>query len=475
MSFIRKKNINGKLYAYEVTTFYDKTKKYSRQKSKYLGVVDNETGDIKKVYNKKNTLENNSTSSILNFGQSYIIYQTLKSMKLYEFITKFFKGKADTIMALISYQIIKSGPSSGAEDWYNISMEKFFYKNACMKSQNLSKIYAWLNTLLSNNFFFKEYINYFFPNQKGLLIDSTALPASVNDDINQWGYTSEGIKKNITCLLLADTKSYLPIYFRTIPGSIPDKSVLEATLFDLDELGLKIENTIFDSGFYTKSNIKLLLSHKINFLTRVPKNLILYKDIIKDDLSDLESFKNAVKYRERALYIKEKNISLEENEKSTCYAYIILDIEKRAKDLKKSLLNCIENKEELEEYERKNKGIFVLLSSKKISKNLVLEKYYTRQRIEQLFGFAKSKNKIVPLRKHTEETINGFLIISFLSVACYNTIKKNLSNQYSVEEALRSLEGLRCKIYNSEKDYKVYELTKKQKLIFEQLKIDVPN
>ena len=199
MSFIRKKNINGKLYAYKITTYYDKEKKYTRQRSEYLGVVDDQTGEIQKIYKNKE----NKIYGIINFGQAYIIYEVLRSMNLYQFITNFFGKDADTIMALVSYQIIKGGPASGAQDWFDISIEKFLYKNANMKSQNLSKIYCMLGKNLNNNSFFREYIKQFFPEKKGLLIDSTVLLTSINEDINQWGYTSEGIKKSITCLLLA--------------------------------------------------------------------------------------------------------------------------------------------------------------------------------------------------------------------------------------------------------------------------------
>ena len=47
MSFIRKQIINGRTYAYNITSYWDKEKKISRQKSEYLGVFDNDTGEIK--------------------------------------------------------------------------------------------------------------------------------------------------------------------------------------------------------------------------------------------------------------------------------------------------------------------------------------------------------------------------------------------------------------------------------------------
>jgi hypothetical protein len=51
MSFIRSKKIGNHKYAVEVTAYWDPVQKRSRQKTKYLGSID-EKGNIKKrIYN----------------------------------------------------------------------------------------------------------------------------------------------------------------------------------------------------------------------------------------------------------------------------------------------------------------------------------------------------------------------------------------------------------------------------------------
>lgn len=42
MSFVRYKTLKGKKYAYEITAYWDAEEKKSKQKSKYLGIVDAE-------------------------------------------------------------------------------------------------------------------------------------------------------------------------------------------------------------------------------------------------------------------------------------------------------------------------------------------------------------------------------------------------------------------------------------------------
>jgi transposase len=46
----------------------------------------------------------------------------------------------------------------------------------------------------------------------------------------------------------------------------------------------------------------------------------------------------------------------------------------------------------------------------------ILPTYCTRQAIEQIFGFAKSNNNLLSLRVHSEQSVNGYLMLVFLSL-----------------------------------------------------------
>ena len=64
-------------------------------------------------------------------------------------------------------------------------------------------------------------------------MDSTALPSAINSGINAFGYSSGNIEQNVTCLMLVDKKSKLPIYFRSIGGDISDISTLKTTVAEI--------------------------------------------------------------------------------------------------------------------------------------------------------------------------------------------------------------------------------------------------
>ncbi len=59
-------------------------------------------------------------------------------------------------------------------------------------------------------------------------------------------------------------------------------------------------------------------------------------------------------------------------------------------------------------------GFFILISKTKHAREDILPKYYLRQKIEQSYDLVKNETNIQPIRNHSEETINGHLLVSFI-------------------------------------------------------------
>jgi transposase len=204
----------------------------------------------------------------------------------------------------------------------------------------------------------------------------------------------------------------------------------------------------------------------------LPSKRTLYKDLIKEAVPDIETFKNAVKYGDRILFIKQKKVNLFGNEG---YAHIVLDPERKGRETKKLLINAIEDKESDEEnveFELLKSGAMILVSSFEINKNEVVPLYYMRQMVEKLIGFAKDDLDLIPLRVNREETLRGYLLLIFITLTIFVLLKKEIGNEYTVEEALLTMSNLKCKVYDTE--LIVQELAKQQKEVVEKLNIIVP-
>lgn len=80
-----------------------------------------------------------------------------------------------------------------------------------------------------------------------------------------------------------------------------------------------------------------------------------------------------------------------------------------------------------------NAGIFILISSKEIDLNDIMDSYYTRQTVEQVFGVAKSDLDLLPIRCHSNSTIRGYLFLQFLLLIVFFEIGAKLNQNFTVD------------------------------------------
>jgi len=99
-----------------------------------------------------------------------------------------------------------------------------------------------------------------------------------------------------------------------------------------------------------------------------------------------------------------------------------------------------------------------------------LPSYYIRQSIEQVFGFAKSNTNLLPLRVHDEQSIKGYLMLIFLALIIFITIRDRVKQP--MDKVLLILRAFKAKIFDDL--IIVQEPNKKIKEIFNDLKIIMP-
>ena len=470
MATLRYKKRYNKWYVYEVKQYWDKDLKKPRQHTKYLGVATEKGGS----YNKLPSKEINITSvenEIVDCGDSYAINEISKTIGLSTIIKNSF-GDFDSIMALICFQITEGSAMHNCVDWFDGNIAKILFPTAKISSQKISNLFKILGNHELQVNFFKDYIAKFFPESCGVLIDSTALPSAINETINAFGYSSGSIEQNITCLMLVDKHTNLPIYFRAVGGDIADISTIKTTVAEIKKLGLKTDSAILDAGFCSKENLQFMCEEKINFITRLPKSHNAFYDLVKQTKYMMESSKNAVTYGDRIVFVKSKKVNLYAND---MYAHVFLDPSKKAKDTNLLLKNKLDDtlsKKDKQTLDSKVKtaGFFILLSFDDIEKSKVLPSYYTRQYIEQIFGFAKSNNNLLPLRVHSEQSIRGYLMLSFLALIIFIVMRQRV--KMPMDKVLLALRSLKAKFFDNE--IIIQEVNKKNKDIMKSLEIIMP-
>ena len=452
------KIINGKKYAYDMKSFWDKEQKKYRKKSIYLGRVKDEENSI--IEKKQASQED--PSLILTYGDTYSIHTCVKQSMYSDIFKALMPGHNDTLMGLVCYKLLNTSAMRHAQTWTRGNYASLLYKNAGLSSQQISAFLKKLGKEKIWRDFFKSYIKKIAVGKTGIVIDSTGLPNEINFPLSAWGCHGGEAERETRLVMAIEGNTGMPLYFRYMAGNIVDVSSLSNTIKELKAMGINMSFALIDAGYYSEANIAELYSNNISFLTRLPANRTLFQKLIDEHSEDMERAGNIVIYGKRALYIKQVQVNLFSH---VGYAYIICDIKRKADETTKFLMGAKEDG--LSEAEincaLKAKGKFVLISSSDIPTADVIPLYYTRQAAENLFGISKSYLDILPLRTHSVETFRGYLMLTFISLITYIEYKRKLCGKYTVEEALMEMSNLMCRVYGN--DILISEPNKKMKEI----------
>jgi hypothetical protein len=271
-----------------------------------------------------------------------------------------------------------------------------------------------------------------------------------------------------------DKNTKFPLFFRFITGNIIDNVSLVSTVNMLRQYNAEVELITMDAGYYSLNNLKQLMDNNIDFLIRMTKNRKEYKKLMSEFGNDLNSPKHAKAYNGRSLYIKKVPFNMLAKE---LYAYLMIDLQKEFEEVN----HIIQKYSDIDDPDREIKiakkqetgGRFILLASKEYNTNEILPLYYQRQGIEQLFDIIKTYANVLPVRVHSDETLRGMLLIAFLATAVYSHVSYALSDsKLSAKEALVELGYILIHMYESSAI--IEELTKKQKEIMRDLKLEYP-
>jgi transposase len=475
MVFIRYEKRGNKEYAYQLTSYRDKTTKQVKHQKTYLGIVIDKE---KHIYQKPTTkTPSKNEKLILDFGDSFLLNTFIQTH--YKTLTDIFQEKTPTLTTLIIYRLCQTSAMTHANTWHQGNATQLFHKTVNLTSQRISEFLTELGNKQLHQTFFKQYLTTQTSQQhqqhptNGVIIDATSLPTQTHIPLTAWGRNGEEIDKQIRFLLVVNKETALPLYFRVLPGNIVDVSSLCNTTAELAQYGVESYFLCVDAGFFSKPNIVDLYERGITFLTRLPASTSLYRELVAVEVKGLESPVNVARFGKRGLFVLQKKVELFGR---AGFAYVVLDPERKGRESKRLILQTADDYERVKrsdlEYDFLRCGVMVLVSSFEILREEVVPLYYLRQRAEVLFGFAKDDVGFLPLRVHREETLRGFLFLQFLSLIVFAHLKKALGNEFSVEEALLSMRNLKCKVYETEAI--VCEPTREQKDICKKIDIVVP-
>jgi len=363
----------------------------------------------------------------------------------------------DTLFSLLFYRILTDRKAyCYTETWWSGNYANILFPKAKLQSQRVSEFLAALGDEEVQRRFFDGYLTAIYGEQgktSGILIDSTGLSNASKMSLTQISNHNGEISMEIRLIYVIDRHNGMPIYFRYCPGNVVDVSTLCTTLAELSQYSITIDYAIVDAGYFSEGNVKELYQNNVHFVTRLASNRVIYKQVVESELPDILSSKYAVRYGNRLVYLKKKEVDVYGY---TGYAYVGVDMDSRNQQFKRTAFAAIDDKKSPEEIDARiaKLGVFMLLSSDDMDTNEILSLYYTRQQIEQVFDIGKNYADLLPLRVQSEDTFRGHLMLTFMATAILQRLQRDIlskrkkKDKINPEGAFMNLRNQKCKIYS---------------------------
>jgi transposase len=505
MSYIVEQKIKGRIYLYEVESYWDSKLKQPRQKRKYIG--------RKKDDFKQDIISTLPGISVKIFDDTFLLQGLAERLGLIEILQNIFPGDYRNILALAYYDIAQADAAYLFHYWVEEHNLKDVRK---LDSTELSVLFEELgkkkDKLIEFQYQWIEHLQLI----EAVYYDITSISSyATNNEFIEWGYNRDGDKlPQVNIGAICCSLSMLPIAYRLYGGSIVDVTTLKNTFDYLASFGMKDFMCIMDRGFYSASNIIGLnhLSNKVKFIQPLPFSLKKVRDMVNNNKRGLGLSYNAFMYNQELLYYVRDEYTLDADNKFEAHIYFN---EKSKVDQKQVVMQkilewhqklCKQNfasKKEFMQYRQteipanfreyfrwerlgykvglNNKaiektisrlGTFVIASNQNgLTKEQVLTFYRKKDAIEKLFDVVKNEMDGYRLRVHSHTNTEGRMFIRFIALILYceitKTLKENdLFKKMTVKEMFAELRKIKLTSLKGHKSI-LSELSRRHKQIFE--------
>ena len=395
----------------------------------------------------------------VDFGDAFFMDTFLHASGMMGIVDVIEYGNRDTLHAMLLFYTLSGLANCDAIHWFEGNIASLLYPKANLTSQRISDFLASIGTPEKQMAFQKAYIQYVmehYDQDANILIDSSGLPNSIHFPLTAKNVHNGKLSNEIRLIFVVQKTTGLPLYYRAVPGNIVDVSTLSRILLHIDSMGIDVESCILDAGYNSGDNLDLFYdeNHKctIGFITRIGSGDGVFKELVSQELSNIEKKENFVKYEDRYLFIIKRPVMVGSNKDNPAWMYLGLDCARMSDEQHKLLKRAKQKSLSIDEvYEAmQSEGVFGILSGKEYTCEEILPAYYQRQAAEQIFDFAKNYTKLLPLRTNNAETFNGHLLLSYIASCTVKMIQLRLKEaNLFFGSRLACLRNQKCTIYQN--------------------------
>ena len=422
--------ISGHFYVYEISSKWDpKKKKAVKVTGKTVGKITLEDGFIPNTYGMRKIMPLHPI--VKNYGAYAILQQLSGGME--ERLKENFPDIYREISVVAMLRLITGCNGKRIKREFEASYLNDIHPDLTCSSYTVRNLIQKLGCRTGDmDAFMRLYMK---PGSK-LMFDGTSIFTRSSDSYAQKGYNPDHSQETqIRLLYIFDRTSFMPVFYRMIPGNIADKSALMETVA---ASGCRNCMIIGDKGFYSKKNVSFLMKNDLTYILPLQYNTRLIPEEFASNIDD-HKFDGCFTYKGRNIWHKTLDSGINGNK-----VYIFRDDKRKLNAETRFMQKKEADYEDMEDssiFDDNRRGMFAFVSNTGNTAKQLYLTYKERWDIEQCFDYLKNSVQIGAPYKRTNEELEAWSFINHISLLYfYGVVKalreKELNEKYSPEDIL---------------------------------------
>ncbi len=430
----------------------------------YLGKI-TEQGLIKSKVERTVEKITKGDITVKEYGATHFLMES--NNDLIELLKNHFPGDWREIFVFATFRLMRNSPIKNLE-FLNATSFISDVLDANMSDRTVGHL---LRKLGAERAAITKFMSNFITGSGYLAVDLTHIfSLSENVISSMTGYNSKkDYAPQVNLLYLFSLTRKMPVYFRTLIGSIASVSSLVLTI---KESGANDVVLVGDKGFYSEPNITELEKQNVHYIFPLKRDssLINY-DVIRS--ADARRFTGHFVFERRAIHYHSYDV---ENRRVS----IFLDDKLRAEEMKDAVQRLDDSTREQFYDANHRMGTIAVITDlktkdgKEISGKEIYSFLKQRVNIEQLYDTLKNTLEADRSYMRDDYQLEGWMFINFIAMLLYYRlynllVDKEALNNYSIKDVLLHLERIqKLKIGDN---WVLSEVPKKTRKLLEKLEV----
>jgi hypothetical protein len=207
-------------------------------------------------------------------------------------------AEGGALLGLAAHQLVTGHALYRAGSWLSEREMPNTWKSTLVSESSVHGFVAKIGSDIARRESFLDHWNARHKSRGAILHDMTSVSSySPSLDLAQWGHNRDEESLPQVNFSLAADPDGLPLFYRVIPGSIPDVRTLSTSIKIARDYGVEQPSLSLDRGFYSQANVRDLLALNCGFLIGVPWSVKQARELFQKHASRLASPRHGFLFR----------------------------------------------------------------------------------------------------------------------------------------------------------------------------------